>query len=114
MRARSNLLHLTAHQRSKLSFYMRSTFEVEHVERKEGWYGRLSANGYLDCTEWEGPHATEQEALDAVKEAFDVDDEGELIEDQIDEVIDYVESHERGDATAVEWAPGHGPKGDDK
>ena len=50
---------------------------IAGVERKEGWYGRLSASGYLDCTSWDGPYATADEALDAVKEAFDCDDEGD-------------------------------------
>jgi hypothetical protein len=45
-----------------------------------GWYARLSADGYLDCTDWQGPYATADEALDAVKEQFDVDDNGELDE----------------------------------
>jgi hypothetical protein len=47
---------------------------VESVERREGWYGRLSASGYLDCTEWQGPYETADAALDAVKEQYDVDD----------------------------------------
>jgi hypothetical protein len=50
---------------------------VGDVERKEGWYGRLSAPGYLDCTSWQGPYETADEALDAVKEQFDVDDNGD-------------------------------------
>lgn len=28
-----------------------------------GFYGRLSANGYLDCTDWSGPFETESEAM---------------------------------------------------
>lgn len=28
-----------------------------------GWYGRLSAPGYLDCTDWSGPHDDEDSAL---------------------------------------------------
>src|ERR1700682_5695147 len=47
------------------------------VERKVGWYGRLSAPGYLDCTEWDGPHPTERAALEAVKEAYGVKDNGD-------------------------------------
>ena len=27
-----------------------------------GWYHRLSAPGYLDCTDWTGPFTTEEEA----------------------------------------------------
>ena len=28
-----------------------------------GWYSRLSAPGYMDCTEWSGPFETELEAV---------------------------------------------------
>jgi len=33
-------------------------------DRQEGigWYTRLSASGYMDCTDWEGPFETEEEA----------------------------------------------------
>lgn len=43
-----------------------------------GWYSRLSAPGYLDCTEWNGPHANEHDALVALWEEHDDgwDDEG--------------------------------------
>ena len=50
---------------------------IEGVERKEGWYGRLSAPGYLDCTSWDGPYETAEQALDAVKDQYDVDDNGD-------------------------------------
>jgi hypothetical protein len=55
---------------------------IEGVAREEGWYARLSAPGYLDCTSWDGPHATEQEALDAVKAEYDVDDDGNDLDDE--------------------------------
>jgi len=42
----------------------------------EGWFARLSAPGFLDCTAWDGPHATADEALAAVRETFDVDADG--------------------------------------
>lgn len=29
---------------------------------KPGWYHRLSAPGYLDCTDWTGPFDCEEEA----------------------------------------------------
>jgi hypothetical protein len=47
------------------------------ITRREGWYARLSAPGYLDCTDWTGPYETEDAALDAVKEDHDVDDNGD-------------------------------------
>jgi hypothetical protein len=34
-----------------------------------GWYYRLSAPGYLDCTDWYGPFATE---IEAMKECIEV------------------------------------------
>ena len=35
-----------------------------------GWYARLSAPGYMDCTEWSGPFASEEEALADLVETF--------------------------------------------
>ena len=54
-----------------------SYFEPEHhgkrigVER--GIFARLSAPGYLDCTEWAGPFGTEDEARDYIVDTFEVD-----------------------------------------
>lgn len=31
-----------------------------------GWYARLSAPGYMDCTEWDGPHETQYLAMEAL------------------------------------------------
>lgn len=45
-----------------------------------GFYARLSAPGYLDCTEWCGPFKTEAEALRYVMTLFDVDENGESID----------------------------------
>lgn len=47
------------------------------VERKEGWYGRLSAPGYLDCTSWIGPYESADDAIAAVCEEYDVDEQGD-------------------------------------
>lgn len=35
-----------------------------------GWYSRLSAPGYLDCTEWQGPYESEAHALVALYETY--------------------------------------------
>lgn len=61
---------------------------IHGVERHEGWYARLSAPGYLDCTSWDGPHASKGEALCAVKDQFEVDDDGELLEDMAPSGLD--------------------------
>ena len=46
-------------------------------EDLSGWYSRLSASGYLDCTDWSGPFKTGQKALDYIKDLFEVDDNGD-------------------------------------
>lgn len=50
------------------------------VERKVGWYGRLSAPGYLDCTDWQGPYETEDEAIKALCDQYDVDENGDELD----------------------------------
>jgi hypothetical protein len=43
------------------------------IDCQLGWLARLSAPGYLDCTEWTA-HATEQEARDYLNEMYGDDD----------------------------------------
>ena len=62
--------------------YIRAAFEgvAEYAENTECWSieevtgyaGRLSAPGYMDCTEWMGPYNSAGEARRAVIETFDV------------------------------------------
>lgn len=42
-------------------------------ERSEapGYYARLSAAGYMDCTDWSGPFETEADAEEYLVETFD-------------------------------------------
>ena len=61
---------------------------IEGVEKKTGFYARLSAPGYLDCTSWDGPHATREAALLSVRETYDVDADGETESDSINEAFD--------------------------
>ena len=35
-----------------------------------GFYCRLSASGYLDCTHWDGPYLTEEQAVAALLENY--------------------------------------------
>jgi len=37
--------------------------EIDPTEDLAGYYFRLSAPGYLDCTDWSGPYATEDGAV---------------------------------------------------
>ena len=46
-------------------------------EPEAGWYSRLSAPGYLDCTEWAGPFKTGDEALAYCMDLYEVDEDGE-------------------------------------
>lgn len=38
----------------------------DEAEQNRGWYARLSAPGYLDCTEWDGPHETQYLAMESL------------------------------------------------
>jgi hypothetical protein len=52
------------------------------LERVSGWFARLSAPGYMDCTEWSGPFESEQEAKEHIRDMYDVDpDTGEELDD---------------------------------
>lgn len=44
---------------------------------KAGWYGCLSASGYLDRTNYTGPFDTADEAIKAVMELYGVDENGD-------------------------------------
>jgi hypothetical protein len=48
-----------------------------------GWYARLSAPGYLDCTPWEGPFTTEALALVSICNTYDVDLHGNAIAESV-------------------------------
>lgn len=55
--------------------------EVHHTDDDDelpgaGWYGRLSAPGYLDCTEWQGPFTRAWMAIREVCRTYDVDVNG--------------------------------------
>lgn len=42
-------------------------------ELVSGWFARLSAPGYMDCTGWSGPFATEDEAREHIRDFYEVD-----------------------------------------
>ena len=56
--------------------------QQDEIEPEAGWYSRLSASGYMDCTDWSGPFETEQEALDYIMDLFEVDENGDDLEDE--------------------------------
>jgi hypothetical protein len=44
--------------------FMAGEFQNEDDEDNEaGYFSRLSAPGYMDCTDWSGPYETEEEAV---------------------------------------------------
>ena len=54
---------------SQLQPYL-SGSNILDLEVREGFYARLSANGYLDCTEWIGPFDSEDEAFQALDDEY--------------------------------------------
>lgn len=53
--------------------YCRNT-EATTIEIREGWGARLSAPGYMDCTDW-SVYDTEAEATESLEEMFGDDDD---------------------------------------
>lgn len=53
------------------------------TERYDGkWFCHLTAPGYVDQTDWDGPFDTEEEARDHIRDTYDVDpDTGDDLED---------------------------------
>jgi hypothetical protein len=45
----------------------------EMIEHQTGWLGRMSAPGYMDCTEWSA-YKTEQEANEHLEEMYGEDE----------------------------------------
>ena len=66
-------------RRDRIVKYTEGT-SVISVRKVKGWFAHLSAPGYMDQTEWDGPYKTKKKALDAVKGAYEVDDEGDAEE----------------------------------
>lgn len=51
------------------------------VDKECGWWARLSASGYMDATDWDGPYDTLEEAKEALERMHDVDpDTGEELD----------------------------------
>lgn len=44
--------------------------DPEDVETLFGWFCRLSAPGYMDCTDWSGPYESEEEAAQELLSMF--------------------------------------------
>lgn len=49
----------------------------EPAEKVAGWFSRLSAPGYMDCTDWSGPYPTRDAAKAALIEMYGDDDSAE-------------------------------------
>lgn len=59
----------------KPKFYRGESIQSEILEsgldlEDEGIYCRLSADGFMDCTDWSGPYATIDEAANALVEMY--------------------------------------------
>lgn len=55
-----------------LTDYLSKDGDVVSIERASGWWSRLSAPGYLDCTDWQGPYTSADEALKDLAETHDI------------------------------------------
>ena len=64
--------------------------ETYTIEAQVGWFARLSAPGYLDCTGWTGPFPSEVKAREFIRETYEVDPTtgDELDEDEDEEELE--------------------------
>ncbi len=53
--------------------YLDPSTEIVSVECVRGWFARLSAPGYMDCTDWSGPFPSEAAALAHLEEMYGED-----------------------------------------
>ena len=53
--------------------------EPESYSKAFGWFARLSAPGHMDCTPWTGPFKTDREADAALREQYEIDEDGESL-----------------------------------
>lgn len=61
------------HMKPCVGLFKESPVEPEDDEEPgdgSGWYSRLSAPGYLDCTEWSGPYPTRYVAMESLFNMF--------------------------------------------
>jgi hypothetical protein len=49
-------------------------------QEQTGWFGRLSAPGYLNGTDWAGPFDSEAEAIECLSDPYD----GDPLQDDIE------------------------------
>jgi hypothetical protein len=57
---------------------------VEVISGK--WWCRLSASGYMDCTDWHGPFATADQARNEIEIFYEVDpDTGDELDEEPDD-----------------------------
>lgn len=61
---------------------MLNAYDYVNLELVRGWFGRLSAPGYMDCTDWSGPFDSEEEALESIKELYGDDEDESDYEDE--------------------------------
>jgi len=57
-----------------------SSFPTSTCDPESGWYSRLSASGYLDCTDWTGPFESGEEAIMYIQDLYEVDENGDELE----------------------------------
>lgn len=59
-----------------------SEIDIEDHDPGAGWYGYLSAPGYLDRTDYMGPFDAADEAIKAVMEFYEVDENGDELPEE--------------------------------
>jgi hypothetical protein len=79
------------------SYYEGSPDGIHSVKIIRGWGARMSAPGYLDCTDWD-VFDTEQEAIDYLKEEYPESEDGEPCEPEEEDIVtsDHMNFYQNG------------------
>jgi hypothetical protein len=61
----------SGHMGIDVDFFYQDPESDHGNEENPGFYARLSAPGYMDCTDWSGPFETEEEAVAELIKLYD-------------------------------------------
>jgi hypothetical protein len=82
---------------------VRSSDQVHSIEKVNGWFGRLSAPGYMDSTDYTFGQSEKEVSADLDRMYGNDDEEGEVEESFKKKAVDTIKNKEEARQLAVDW-----------